>query len=86
MNVSLTPSLEALVKGKVDSGRYSSASDVMSEALRLLEERDELCGLRLEELKRNIQKGIESGDPTPIDFQAIKAKGRKRLAEQSHQG
>ena len=38
MNVSLTPQLEKLVKSKVDSGLYGSASEVMREALRLLEE------------------------------------------------
>lgn len=40
MNVSLTPELEKLVAGKVGSGLYSSASEVVREALRLLEERD----------------------------------------------
>ena len=38
MNVSLTPELEKLVAAKVASGRYTSASEVVREALRLLEE------------------------------------------------
>jgi len=40
MNVSLTPELENFVSAKVDSGRYNSASEVVREALRLLEEHD----------------------------------------------
>lgn len=40
MNVSLTPDLEALIREKVESGRYSSSSEVVREALRLLEQRD----------------------------------------------
>jgi antitoxin ParD1/3/4 len=40
MNVSLTPELDRFVVGKVESGRYSSASEVVREALRLLEEHD----------------------------------------------
>jgi antitoxin ParD1/3/4 len=40
MNVSLTPELESFVAIKVDSGRYTSASEVVREALRLLEEHD----------------------------------------------
>ncbi len=40
MNVSLTPELEEFVAGKVESGRYTSASEVVREALRLLEEHD----------------------------------------------
>ena len=41
MNVSLTPQLEQFVQEKVESGRYTSASEVVREALRLLEKRDE---------------------------------------------
>ena len=41
MNVSLTPELEQFVASKVASGRYNSASEVMREALRLLEEHDQ---------------------------------------------
>jgi antitoxin ParD1/3/4 len=80
MNISLTPHLENLVKSKVDSGLYNSASEVVREALRLLEERDQLRNMRLEELRREIQKGIDSGDATPLDMEEIKASGRRRLA------
>lgn len=86
MNISLTPHLEGLVKGKVDSGLYNSASEVMREALRLLEERDQLRQLRFEELRREIQKGIDSGEATPLDMETIKARGRERLAAQSNKG
>ena len=86
MNISLTPHLEDLVKGKVESGRYNSASEVMRDALRLLEERDQLRDLRLEELRREIQKGIDSGEATPLDIQEVKARGRRRLAAQDGQG
>jgi antitoxin ParD1/3/4 len=46
MNVSLTPQLEAMIRERVDSGRYSNASEVVREALRLLEERERLDHLR----------------------------------------
>jgi antitoxin ParD1/3/4 len=82
MNISLTPHLEEIVKGKVESGLYNSASEVMRDALRLLEERDQLRALRLEELRREIQKGIDSGEATPLDIEDIKARGRERLAAQ----
>ncbi|MEH2024591.1 MULTISPECIES: type II toxin-antitoxin system ParD family antitoxin [unclassified Nostoc] len=59
MNVSLTPELEQLVKDKVNSGRYHSVSEVMGEALRLLDERDRVQEQRLAELKAKIQVGIE---------------------------
>ena len=49
MNISLNPHFEELVKGKVQSGLYNSLSEVMREALHLLEERDQMRDLRLEE-------------------------------------
>ena len=80
MNISLTPHFESLIQTKVESGIYNSASEVVREALRLMEERDQLRELRLEELRREIQKGIDSGESTPLDMDEIKARGRERLA------
>ncbi len=59
MNVSLTPELEILISKKVESGRYTSASEVVREALRLLEEQDTLRELRRDELRKEILKGVE---------------------------
>jgi antitoxin ParD1/3/4 len=46
MNVSLTPQLEAMIRQRVESGRYNNASEVVREALRLLEEHERLQHLR----------------------------------------
>ena len=62
MNVSLTPELEKLVNEKVRSGMYHSASEVIREGLRLLQEQDELRRIKFETLKREIAKGIEQAD------------------------
>lgn len=86
MNVSLTPQLEGLVKQKVASGRYGSASEVLREALRLLEDHEEFRQAQLEELRREVQVGIRALDAgKAVAFgrktvQAIKAAGRRRLA------
>jgi antitoxin ParD1/3/4 len=85
MNISLTPQLEALVKNKVESGLYGSASEVMRDALRLLEVRDRRQLLHAEELRAEIKKGLNSGESTPLDVSAIKARGRKRLAAQQNE-
>lgn len=84
MNISLTPQLEILVKNKVESGLYGSASEVMRDALRLLEERDRRQLLRVEELRAEIKKGLDSGKATPLDVGVIKARGRKRLEAQKN--
>ncbi|MCY7283359.1 MAG: type II toxin-antitoxin system ParD family antitoxin [Cyanobacteria bacterium CAN_BIN43] len=62
MNVSLTPELEKLVHEKVKSGRYLSASEVVREGLRLLEERDRLHQLRLSELQQKLTIGVQQAD------------------------
>ena len=46
MNVSLTPELEAMIRQQVDSGRYNNASEVVREALRLLDEHQRVQHLR----------------------------------------
>ena len=48
MQVTLTKELEKLVDEKVRSGRYTDASDVMRDALRVLEQRDEFESPALE--------------------------------------
>jgi len=62
MNVSLTPELEKLVASKVQSGRYQSASEVIREGLRLLEDQDRLRAAQLEEVRRKIQVGLDQLD------------------------
>ena len=57
MNVHLTPELEQLVQTRVKSGRYNSASEVIREALRLLEQRDEVFTLRKDEIRKQIEEG-----------------------------
>lgn len=59
MNVSLTPELEQFVANKVKSGRYASASEVIREALRLLEEREQLRHLQKHELQKKIAEGLD---------------------------
>lgn len=80
LNVNLTPELEAMVRDKVASGHYRSASEVVREALRLMEERDQLRAAKLGQLRRDIQAGIESGPAGALDVSEIKRRGRTRLA------
>lgn len=62
MNVSLTPALEKLIQQKVKSGLYNSASEVIREALRLLEEQDRLRRMKLDDLRKDLAVGIEQAD------------------------
>ena len=54
MNVSLTPELENWVDEKVRTGRYASASEVIREALRLLELEEAAKQRRLIDVRRRL--------------------------------
>jgi len=78
MNISLTPRLEEMIREKIASGSYSSASEVVREALRLLELEDQLRSLKLQKLRQDIQEGLESGPVTRFDAKRIKQAARQK--------
>lgn len=83
MNVSLTPELEKLIAEKVRKGMYHSASEVVREALRLLQERDEVDRLRRDLIRQKVAEGLEQldrGDAIPGEqvFEEIRAVSRAR--------
>jgi antitoxin ParD1/3/4 len=86
MNVSLTPELEQYINGKVRSGLYHSASEVIREGLRLLKEKDDIHQEKLQDLRRDLQIGIDQADRGQVSpfsertLRETKAEGRKRLA------
>jgi antitoxin ParD1/3/4 len=83
MDVTLTPEFERLIHDKVASGLYTSEDEVIREALRLLKDRDELRLLAVEDLRREVQKGLDQldrGESVLLDPEHIKAEGRRRLA------
>lgn len=85
MNIHLTPQLEEMVRAQVATGRYTSASELVREALRLFEERQRLTDMRLADLRRDIEAALQEsdrGEAMPFDRDAIediKRQGRRRL-------
>jgi antitoxin ParD1/3/4 len=76
ISISLTPELIGLIKAKVESGRYTSTSEVVREGLRLLERADRLNSDRAEGLRQAWQDGITSGDTGPLDFAELRETAR----------
>jgi antitoxin ParD1/3/4 len=79
---------EGFIESLIESGRYSTASEVMRDGLRLIEEREERRKAKLEALRAEIQKGLDSGPAEEVDIdemiEAVKARGRQRLAAAKH--
>lgn len=83
MNVSLTPELEAYISAKVDTGLYGSQSEVVREGLRLLMERDRLVEARLQELRDEVQEGLEQArDGDLLPSEEVFARIREKSDEQ----
>jgi antitoxin ParD1/3/4 len=80
MNISLEKQQKQFIDEKLSSGMYRSASEVVREALRLMKQQDILNEAKLEALRLDIQEGIESGESTPLDMEAIKREARERKA------
>lgn len=83
-NVSLTPQLEQLLEDKVKSGMYASSSEVIREALRLLDERDHYRAQKLAALRREVAIGIEQadrGEVAPWDPDDLKRRIREAAEE-----
>jgi antitoxin ParD1/3/4 len=83
MNVSLTTELEKFVSAKVESGRYNSASEVVREALRLLEEHDHTRSVQLARFNQELGRRLDTLDRgqhvSPSDVRArLKHKSDQR--------
>ena len=83
MNVSLTPELEQFVQGKVDSGLYNNASEVVREGLRLLKEHDEIRLKWREQIERGwaqaqAGKFVDGEEVFRKAGERLKHRGRKR--------
>ena len=58
---------EQFIKQQVEGGRYASASEVVRDALRLLEEEQQRREATLEVLRTEVKKGLASGKGKPAE-------------------
>jgi len=84
MNVSITTEMEEWIQRKVGSGLYTSASEVVREAIRSLYERETRQGAKLLNLREAISVGIQSSEVGELHdwseslHQELKVTGRLR--------
>ncbi len=70
---------EGFIKQQVNSGRYASASEVVRDSLRLLEEQEAMRQARLDALRSEVEIGVNGGPGIPADH--VFAKARQRIAD-----
>lgn len=86
MNVSLTPELEKFVADKVATGRYNSASEVLREALRLLEDQEISREARLAAFHKELGRCLESLDRGEyVEPEVVFERLRRKSAERRRQ-
>ena len=81
MEISLSAESQRFVNEKIKSGQFASPDDVVNSALSALRLQEELTEQDLEELRREIEIGLQQsreGRSTPLDMAAIKADVRRR--------
>jgi antitoxin ParD1/3/4 len=83
LEVTLSPTLQQFVEQKVRTGSFSSATDVVAGALKLLKLEDEISGLDPEQLRVQIEEGMDEsrrGLSTPLDMEEIKRQVHERAS------
>lgn len=77
---------EQFIKQQVEGGRYASASEVVRDALRLLEEEEQRRTAALEALRAEVKKGLDSGKGKPAE-EVLGRLERKyaNMAQQRHE-
>lgn len=65
----------SFIETHISQGRYASASEIVREALRLLEEKE--ANSQLEALRNALREGEESGDAGELDMEAIRLEVKK---------
>lgn len=87
ITIALTPEMAGFVRRAVDAGEYASTSEAIRDAVREWQERRDLLGYTVEDLRKLTQEGLESGESTRSSITEIKAEARRRLeASQRRQG
>jgi antitoxin ParD1/3/4 len=80
-SVALGTHFEEFVRMQVASGRYNNASEVVRDGLRLLQDQEDLRRAKVEWLRTELQKGLDSGPATPFDMAEVKAEGQRLRAK-----
>ena len=62
VNVSLTPELDGFLQSRVRSGRYQTTSEVVREALRLLQHQEKQRDASLRELRAKLKRGAAQAE------------------------
>lgn len=79
ITITLPPDMLASIKKKVDSGFYSSTSELIREAMRLWQQKEEERQARIDLIRKRLKQSVNSGSPIPLDAAFKKVEERHQL-------
>jgi len=81
ITITLPPDMLAAIKNKVQSGAYGSTSELIREAMRLWQKKEEEHEARLALIRGRLTNSARSGEPVPLDdaFKTIERAHKQRM-------
>jgi antitoxin ParD1/3/4 len=81
ITITLPPDMLAAIKKKVGSGSYGSTSELIREAMRLWQKREEEHQTRLSIIRERLENSAQNGTPVPLKkaFESIEALHKQRI-------
>ncbi len=85
ITITLPPDMLASIKLKVSSGSYGSTSELIREAMRLWQKKEEEHEVRISLIRNRLEQSMKSGEPVPLDaaFSGIEKLHKRRIQENS---
>jgi antitoxin ParD1/3/4 len=87
ITITLPPDMLALIKKEVSSGSYGSTSEVIREAMRLWQKREEEHHVRISLIRERLAHSAQSGEPVPLDtaFKRVGKRHKQRMKKHSNE-
>ena len=87
ITITLPPDMLASIKKEVNSGSYGSTSEVIREAMRLWQKREEEHHARISLIRERLAQSAQSGEPVPLDtaFKCVEKLHEQRMKNLSNE-
>ncbi len=81
ITITLPPEMLASIKQKVSTGSYGSTSELIREAMRVWQKKEEEHDARISLIRNRLQQSMQSGEPVALDavFGGIEKLHKRRM-------
>lgn len=86
ITIALTVEMAVFVRNAVEAGEYASTSEAIREAVREWQERRDLLGYTVEDLRKLVHVGLGSGPSSRATMADVRAEAGRRLESSRHDG